>query len=102
VLSFACLHELADQFGLELQGVPFPVGHQQVEQDWASPILLYHQELAGRPLIRYQAIINLIASTTPTRGLTARAARQEHGYPARRSRTTKELAAFKCHSGKRP
>jgi len=32
------------------QRVPFPAGHEQVEQDRASPVLLHHPELAGPAL----------------------------------------------------
>jgi hypothetical protein len=45
-------------------------------------------------LTSYQAIVNLIASTTSNKGLTVRAAVDDQDYPTGRQVTRKEHAAI--------
>ena len=40
------LQKLADRDGIESERLPLPAGHEQVEQDRASPVLPHHAELA--------------------------------------------------------
>lgn len=51
-----------------------------------------------RPLTNYQVIVNLIASTTSTKGLTVRAALKDHDYPTGRKISNQELAGLNLAS----
>ena len=68
------LQELADQLGLELQVCHFPPGTSKWNKIEHRLFCFITKNWRGRPLTSYQAIVNLIASTTTTKGLTVRAA----------------------------
>src|ERR1700679_924913 len=51
-------------------GLSFPAGYQQVEQDRTPLFSFISQNWRGKPLISHQVIIDLIAATTTTTGLT--------------------------------
>jgi hypothetical protein len=53
-----------------------------VEQDRTPAVLLHQSELAGKPLISHEVIINLIAATTTAAGLTVQSKLDTNAYPA--------------------
>jgi len=63
-------------------GLPLPAGYQLLEQDRTSAILFHQPELAGKPLVSDEVIINLIAATTTTTGLTVKSQLDTNIYPA--------------------
>ncbi len=67
----------AGDFGLSL-----PAGHEQVEQIEHRLFSFISQELAGKPLISHEVIINLIAATTTTTGLAVKSKLDTNTYPA--------------------
>jgi hypothetical protein len=90
------LQELADELRMELQVCHFPPGTSKWNKIEHRLFCFITKNWRGRPLTSYQAIVNLIASTTSTRGLTVRAALDDHDYPTGRKVTNKELAAINC------
>jgi len=90
------LQDLADELKLELQVCHFPTATSKWNKIEHKLFCFITKNWRGRPLTSYQAIVNLIASTTSTRGLTVRAALDEHEYPTGRKVTDKELAAVNC------
>jgi len=52
----------------------------EVEQDRAPHVQLHLDELAGRPLVTYRTIVELIGSTTTTTGLRIEAEHDTKGY----------------------
>src|SRR5713226_3766598 len=63
-------------------GLSLPAGHEQVEQDRTSAVLFHQPELAGKPLISHEVIINLIAATTTATGLAVKSKLDTNTYPA--------------------
>lgn len=90
------LQDLADELNLELQVCHFPPATSKWNKIEHRLFCFITKNWRGRPLTSYQAIVNLIASTTSTKGLTVRAALDEHEYPTGRKVTDKELAAVNC------
>ena len=88
------LQELADELQMELQVCHFPPGTSKWNKIEHRLFCFITKNWRGRPLTSYQAIVNLIASTTSTKGLTVRAALDDHPYPTGRKVTNKELAAI--------
>ena len=64
-----------------------------MEQDRASPLQLHHHELAGPAVACLRTIIELIAATATTTGLTVQAAHDPNWYPKGVKITNAELAA---------
>jgi hypothetical protein len=90
------LQELADELKLELQVCHFPPGTSKWNKIEHRMFCFITRNWRGRPLVSYQAIVNLIAATTSTKGLTVRAALDDHDYPTGRKVSDKELAAIRC------
>jgi len=90
------LQELADELRLELQVCHFPPATSKWNKIEHRLFCFITKNWRGRPLTSYQAIVNLIASTTSTKGLTVQAALDEHEYPTGRKVTKQELAAINC------
>lgn len=90
------LQDLADELALELQVCHFPPGTSKWNKIEHRLFCFITRNWRGRPLTSYQAIVNLIASTTSTKGLTVRAALDEQEYPTGRKVTNQELAAIHC------
>jgi hypothetical protein len=90
------LQELADELKLELQVCHFPPGTSKWNKIEHRLFCFITKNWRGRPLTSYQAIVNLIASTTSTKGLTVRAALDTHDYPTGRKVSKKELAGINC------
>ena len=71
----------------------FPARHFKVEQDRAPVVSFISTNWRGKPLISHEVIINLIAGTTTTSGLTVYAQLDEHEYPKGIEVTDEQLAA---------
>ena len=61
--------------------VPPAAGHQQVEQDRAPPVLHISMNWRGRPLTSHEVIVETIAATTTSTGLTVHAELDQATYP---------------------
>jgi hypothetical protein len=90
------LQELADALKMELQVCHFPPATSKWNKIEHRLFCFITKNWRGRPLTSYQAIVNLIASTTSNKGLTVRAALDDHEYPTGRKVTNQELAAVHC------
>ena len=75
------------------RGLPLSAGHQQVEQDRASAVLASSARTgAGKPLLSFEVIVNLIAATTTAKGLKVHAELDSGTYPAgTKDRPTRNL-----------
>jgi hypothetical protein len=92
------LQELSDKIQLELQVCHFPPGTSKWNKIEHRMFCFITKNWRGRPLTSYQAVVNLIAATTSTKGLTVRAAMDEHEYPTGRKVSDEELAGIDCTS----
>jgi hypothetical protein len=90
------LQDLSDQLKLELQVCHFPPGTSKWNKIEHRMFCFITQNWRGCPLVSYQAIVNLIASTTSTKGLTVRAAVDQREYPTGRKVVKEEMAALNC------
>ncbi len=75
------LQRLADETGLEIAVCHFPPGTSKwnkIEHRLFSAI----QNWRGKPLVSHEVVVNLIAATTTTTGLTVRSALDHTSYPA--------------------
>ena len=90
------LQELADELKMELQVCHFPPGTSKWNKIEHRLFCFITKNWRGRPLTSYQAVVNLIASTTSTKGLTVRAALDTGEYPTGRKVSKEQMAAIKC------
>jgi hypothetical protein len=90
------LQELADRIQLELQVCHFPPGTSKWNKIEHRLFCFITRNWRRRPLTSYQTIVNLIAGTTSTKGLTVRAAMDDHEYPTGRKVIADELATINC------
>ena len=74
------LQLLADELGMRLQVSHFPPGTSKWNKIEHRLFCFITKNWRGRPLTCYQTIVNLIAGTTTTTGLTVRAALDETIY----------------------
>ena len=89
------LQTLADELDLTLSVCHFPPGTSKwnkIEHRLSSFIT---QNWRGKPLIRHQAIVNLIAATTTRTGLLVKAALDTHRYETAIEVTDAEIAGLK-------
>ena len=62
-----------DGAGRDHYGVSLSAWHEQVEQNRASTVLFYHDELEGSTVDRHHTIVDLITGTKTQAGLTVKA-----------------------------
>ena len=74
------LQGLADELGMTLNVCHFPPGTSKWNKIEHRLFCFITKNWRGRPLTSYQAIVNLIASTTTKTGLMVRAALDSHQY----------------------
>jgi len=86
------LQNLADELKLELQVCHFPPGTSKWNKIEHRLFCFITKNWRGRPLTSYQAIVNLIGSTTSKKGLTVRAVLDTNQYETGRKITDKQLA----------
>jgi hypothetical protein len=86
------LQNLADELKLELQVCHFPPGTSKWNKIEHRLFCFITKNWRGRPLTSYQAIVNLIGSTTSKKVLTVRAVLDTNQYETGRKITDKQLA----------
>jgi hypothetical protein len=75
------LQKLADETGLEVSVCHFPPGTSKWNKIEHRLFSFISQNWRGKPLISHEVIINLIAATTTTAGLTVRSELDSNTYP---------------------
>src|SRR5579871_3595881 len=75
--------------GADAGGLPFPAGHEQMEQGGA-PVVLFHL-VRGEPLRDYETVVRLIAGTTTAKGLKVTCRLDHRKYPVGRRITDEEF-----------
>ncbi len=86
------LQKLADETGLGLTVCHFPPGTSKWNQIEHRLFSFIGQNWRGKPLISYQVIVDLIAATTTTKGLTVRSALDENTYEKGRTVSDADMA----------
>jgi hypothetical protein len=86
------LQRLADETGLELTVCHLPPGTSKWNKIEHRLFSFISQNWRGKPLISYQVIVELIAATTTTKGLTVRSALDENTYEKGRTVSDAEMA----------
>jgi hypothetical protein len=92
----AALQDLADEVNLELHVCHFPPGTSKWNKIEHRMFCFITSNWRGRPLTSYQAIVNLIASTTTQHGLTVRAALDTNQYDTGLAVSDEQLASLNC------
>ena len=91
------IQRLADEEGIEITVCHFPPGTSKwnkIEHRLFSEIT---KNWRGRPLTSHEVIVNLIASTTTTTGLTVRAKIDPRKYKTKLKVSKDELARLNLH-----
>jgi hypothetical protein len=88
------LQRLADDTGLELTVCHLPPGTSKWNKIEHRLFSFITQNWRGKPLISYQTIVELIAATTTTKGLTVRSALDENRYEKGRTVSDAEMATL--------
>ena len=86
------LQEFADEAGLRLSICHFPPGTSKWNKIEHRLFSFITNNWRGRPLVSYEVIVNLIASTTTTAGLVVKAAIDTNSYETGVTVTDEELA----------
>jgi len=89
------LQELADDWELKLFVCHFPPGTSKWNKIEHRLFSFITQNWRGRPLVNHQAIVNLIASTTTSAGLTVRAALDTNHYDTKIKVSDEQLARLR-------
>ncbi len=76
------LQKLADELGLPITVLHLPPGTSKWNKVEHRLFSFISRNWRGRPLVDYRTIVELIAATTSTAGLTVRCALDENHYPA--------------------
>jgi hypothetical protein len=87
------LQKLADELGLAIYVRHFPPGTSKWNKIEHRMFCHITENWRGRPLINHEVIVNLIANTTTTQGLTIQAALDEACYPTGISVSDEDLRA---------
>ena len=90
------LQELADELKLELQVCHFPPGTSKWNKIEHRMFCFITKNWRGRPLVSYQAVVNLIGSTTSKKGLSIRAALDVTEYPTGQKVSKQQWATVHC------
>ena len=70
--------------------------YQQVEQDRTPALLLHHHQLAGRPLLSHEVIIETISAVTTRTGLKVTSVLDTRLYPKGLRIPDKDMKAFQA------
>ncbi len=89
------LQELADELELKLFVCHFPPGTSKWNKIEHRLFSFITQNWRGRPLVSHQAIVNLIASTTTSAGLTVQAALDTNQYETKIKVSDEQLACLR-------
>ena len=88
------LQRLADETGLEVTVCHFPPGTSKWNKIEHRLFSYISQNWRGKPLITYQVIVELIAATTTTKGLTVRSALDDNTYEKGRTISDAEMSSL--------
>ena len=94
----AALQELADRIGLKLTVCHFPPGTSKwskMEHRMFSHITMNWR---GKPLVRHEVIVQLIAHTNAATGLKVRAALDRNRYPTGEKVSPRDLAQLRLNT----
>ena len=94
------LQELADDIGLALTVSHFPPGTSKWNKVEHRLFSFITNNWRGKPLVSHQVIVNLIASTTTTKGLIVKAALDENTYETGIQVTDEQMAKLKVTPAK--
>jgi hypothetical protein len=89
------LQRFADASGLTLHVCHFPPGTSKWNKIEHQLFCHITQNWRGRPLVSRETVVELIGSTTTSKGLQVRAALDTHGYPTGIEVSAAELAAVR-------
>lgn len=92
-LWWLSLQHLADETGLAITVAHFPPGTSKWNKIEHRMFSLISMNWRGRPLVSYEAVVQLIGSTTSTKGLTIRCELDEGTYEKGRKVSDRELDA---------
>ena len=90
------LQKLADELDLELQVCHFPPGTSKWNKIEHRMFCFITKNWRGRPLTSYETIVNLIGSTTTTKGLVVRAALDTNSYETGIAVSDEEMSRVNC------
>ena len=88
------LQRLADETGLTVSVCHFPPGTSKWNKIEHRLFSFISQNWRGKPLLTYQVIVELIAATTTTRGLTVRSALDNNKYEKGRTVSDVDMASL--------
>jgi Rhodopirellula transposase DDE domain len=91
------LQRLADRTGLHITVCHFPPGTSKWNKIEHRLFSFISKNWRGQPLVSYEVIINLIAATTTTTGLTVHARLDNTPYPDKIEITDQQLTAVNLH-----
>jgi DDE family transposase len=89
------LQRFADASGLTIQVGHFPPGTSKWNKIEHQLFCHITQNWRGRPLVSHETVVELIGSTTTSKGLQVRAALDRNGYPTGIKVSEAELAAVR-------
>ncbi len=89
------LQRLADETGLAIRVCHFPPGTSKWNKIEHRLFSFISQNWRGKPLVSYAVILNLIAATTTTTGLTVASSLDTNSYPAGITVSDEEMAAIR-------
>ena len=89
------LQELADETGLAIAVCHFPPGTSKWNKIEHRLFAFISQNWRGHPLVSYAVILDLIAATTTTTGLTVTSSLDTNTYPAGIKVSDEEMAAIR-------
>ena len=92
------LQHLADELGLPITVCHLPPGTSKWNKIEHRLFAFISQNWRGRPLVSHEAVVNLIAATRTTSGLTVQAELDPATYPKGVQVSDDEMAAVNLHS----
>ena len=94
------LQQLADETGLAISVGHFPPGTSKWNKIEHRLFSFISQNWRGKPLISHEVVINLIAATTTTTGLSVKSKLDTNAYPAGLKVTDQQMAELQLRRDK--
>ena len=88
------LQQLADETGVEIPVCHFPPGTRKWNKIAHRLFSFISQHWRGKPRVRHEVIVNLIATTTTNTGRTVVCTRDQNAYPAGVKGSKQEMEAL--------
>ncbi len=95
-----CLQQLADDLGLRIMVCHFPPGTSKWNKIEHLMFCQITENWRGRPLLSRGVVVNLIANTRTTKGLTIKASLDVNSYDTGVEVSPEEIAALNIHRDK--